>query len=414
MKVCLINCYSDRNSGDLGIIYGTLNYLRSYSEGMTITAVSSFSKKDPWFKTEHVELRKNIDFLHATPIGRVFGSSLLKRIVVLIREIPLMLIIWIFSGFTLKRILSGLGYSRLVSDLVSSDLIVSKGGSFLCNRNNYIDKIRLVRELTILKLSTKLNRNTVIAGQSIGPVYGVFSRIILRNVLKSTRTVIVREELCLQSYSYLFDGVNVKKGYDFAFNLSNKFIDQFECDIVDNNVIGLTLKVYPSEKQNIFYLSKLKEIVQKLVLKGFSIVIIPHVRIDDDDKQAQNLMSILDEVCDKRIKVLEQDLSINELLALYNKLVLLIGTRLHSTIFALTMGTPAINIGYHGTKAKGVYRSIGLDDWQFDLEELDSNVLIESVLHLVKQGKIDSTAVNRARKRNEEIVYGLLNSSSKK
>lgn len=412
MKVCLINCYSDRNSGDLGIIYGTLNHLRAYSRSMKISAVSSFSKDDPWFKTEHVELRQNVDFLHATPVGRVYGSNIIMKMAVLIGESPLMFLIWMLPVPVLIRFLNVLGYAELVKDILSSDLVISKGGSFLCNRDNYVDKIRLFRELTILKLASKLNKNTIIAGQSIGPVYGTKSRTVLRNVLQSLKMVIVREELCLNQYSSLFEGTNVVSGYDFAFNIT-KVKNSTEKSIVDDaKIIGLTVKVYPTDKQNRIYLTKLKYIVQHLIAEGFRLSIIPHVRIDDDEKQAQNLIAILDEGYDKHIKIIEKNLSIEDLLSFYNSISLLIGTRLHSTIFALTMGTPAINIGYHGTKAKGVYGSIGLDEWQYDLEELNSDVLINKALDLIGKGKIDSSIVGEAQRRNEDILYSLLDGSN--
>ena len=49
MKIVLIHCYSDNNKGDLGIILATIQLLRAATPSVTITAVSTFEEKDPYF-----------------------------------------------------------------------------------------------------------------------------------------------------------------------------------------------------------------------------------------------------------------------------------------------------------------------------------------------------------------------------
>ena len=60
-KILLINSYSDNNKGDLGIILGTINNIRKVDKSCEINAISSFSKGDIYFNTEHEELKKYIN-----------------------------------------------------------------------------------------------------------------------------------------------------------------------------------------------------------------------------------------------------------------------------------------------------------------------------------------------------------------
>ena len=60
-RVVLINSYSDRNKGDLGIILGTINIIKSKYPNCKIDAISSFASDDNWFYSEHIELKKYIN-----------------------------------------------------------------------------------------------------------------------------------------------------------------------------------------------------------------------------------------------------------------------------------------------------------------------------------------------------------------
>ena len=139
-KIVLINSYSDNNKGDLGIILGTIKTLKESNQNCEISAISSFAKKDIFFKTEHEELKKYVTKIVPTVIGRVDNKSLLGKIIKVMTDYFKIFFINFSPKFLLKIYLK-MFHKEILSEILSSDLIISKGGSFLCNRDNYIDKI---------------------------------------------------------------------------------------------------------------------------------------------------------------------------------------------------------------------------------------------------------------------------------
>ena len=47
MKYSLINCYSDYNKGDLGIILTTVRFLQEIDKDADITGISTYNYSDP-------------------------------------------------------------------------------------------------------------------------------------------------------------------------------------------------------------------------------------------------------------------------------------------------------------------------------------------------------------------------------
>jgi polysaccharide pyruvyl transferase WcaK-like protein len=69
---------------------------------------------------------------------------------------------------------------------------------------------------------------------------------------------------------------------------------------------------------------------------------------------------------DVNIELIEAPLSLPEYYKLISEMDLMIGMRLHSSLIALRMGVPAINISYT-LKGKDIYTHLGLHAWVFDL-----------------------------------------------
>ena len=61
--------------------------------------------------------------------------------------------------------------------------------------------------------------------------------------------------------------------------------------------------------------------------------------------------------------------------AAYGHVDMLLGTRLHSNIFALSEGVPIVAIGYQ-YKTRGVLRMLGLERWMLDIEQVSEETLV--------------------------------------
>tara|TARA_B100002051_G_scaffold241835_1_gene246611 strand:- start:1682 stop:2917 length:1236 start_codon:yes stop_codon:yes gene_type:complete len=405
-RVVLINSYSDRNKGDLGIILGTINIIKSKYPNCKIDAISSFASDDNWFYSEHIELKKYINKIFPNVIGRVHKKSIIGKLYIVIRDIVKSFFIEFFPIWFLDIYLS-IFHSQTKKIIKKSNLIISKGGSFLCNRDNFIDKLRLQRELMIFRICLRYNKKIIIWGQSIGPVYGKRDLLRIRNILKKMKLVVVREQLCLSSYNFIFkDLKNIIIGHDLAFNLPNEKILKLNKAILlkDKCNVAFTLKNYNSESNNKKYFEILKNIIDHLNNNyDCTFHFVPHVTIDDDVLQVKRFVSLISKSISKnRIIVDENEYSINNLLEIYKSKDILIGTRLHSTIFALTTNTRVINIGYHGTKAKGVFNNIGLGDCQFDIDD-PMNKIIHQINNLLADNFDFSEKLKQIRSENNNI-----------
>ena len=52
MRYTLINCYSDNNKGDLGIILATIDLLKEHDSSADIVGISTYNYSDPNYHHE--------------------------------------------------------------------------------------------------------------------------------------------------------------------------------------------------------------------------------------------------------------------------------------------------------------------------------------------------------------------------
>jgi polysaccharide pyruvyl transferase WcaK-like protein len=60
---------------------------------------------------------------------------------------------------------------------------------------------------------------------------------------------------------------------------------------------------------------------------------------------------------------------------------------MHSTIFAMVAGTPAVAIAVRGAKARGVYRGLGIEDLIIDRARLTPEELGTKLQEIVDRGQ---------------------------
>lgn len=391
MKITLIHCYSDFNKGDLGIILSTIKQLEKLSPGCSIDGVSTYDLGDPQFTNDHKILRNHLDNIYPCIFGILYfkfngkiyqnaALKMLKFFTKMLRLGPLLLLPK--NAFFLKLLLTETEF-KTFECLLSSDLIVSKGGSFLCNEDNMRSKLAFFRLVYINMLLRKYKKKYVILGQSLGPVYGAKSIRLLNKVLAGSEQVFLRERLCLETYSYIdktkCSDIIVN---DIAFTLDTS-------TVVENNLlkssrlkIGLTVKFVGD---NTVYNNMLLETIIFFIKKYDALFIIyPHVTVDDDIVKAKELYFLLEDKYKGNVLVFNNNYTPLELRYMYSQMDLLIGTRLHSTIFSMSAGVPCINIEYHGTKSLGIYQELGLGELVVLKKDFNSTHLINTVELIIK------------------------------
>jgi colanic acid/amylovoran biosynthesis protein len=98
----------------------------------------------------------------------------------------------------------------------------------------------------------------------------------------------------------------------------------------------------------------------------------------EDDRIAARQVRDRMETMGDQVIILEDVLSTSALRTLYKQLDVMVASRLHSGIFALSVGTPTLFIGYL-TKTRGVLEDLGMQEWLIELEKFEEAELINKL-----------------------------------
>lgn len=374
-KYTLINCYSDNNKGDLGIILSTIDYIKNNDPDAEITGVSTYNYSDPSYHTEHLLLSKKIDVFPSI-FGELNIGSYKTQSVKLIKfcwDTIRIVIFYALPVFVSSKFLFSKHEKKTFLNLVNSDYIISKGGSFICNNLDVRSKIALLRLLYIFLLSFKLKKKVIILNQSIGPVYGKHSIKLVNYILSKCDQVVLRENYCIDEYQYLRFPKNTIISNDIAFFLKPKeIINNF---LTSNINIGITMK-YVDKSETLKYQNMWIKFIEYVLLnyKNTKIVIFDQVPIDKDIEASWEIYKNIKDIYKDKVLFMTNYYESSILKYLYGQMDFFVGTRLHSTIFAMGELVPTINVSYHGTKAEGVFKNMGVSE--FVVQEYDENILI--------------------------------------
>ena len=369
MKYGIMQCWSDFNKGDLAIIESTIQGIRATDTDAAIHAISCFDFDDERFSTDHVFLKKSVDTLNPAIFGllklKLFGvvySSTMAKLIAFCLLSFRIGAVWILPPKYWHSFLNSREIETL-KVIESCDVLISKGGSFLDCTSSIRDRVGLFRVLFFFLMIKKMGKRYYILGQSIGPVYGKWLRKILNRVLKDAESVFLRETICLKEYPYIVIPAS-KIGFsnDSAFLLS----PSKELAVVFNREelnVGITLRSIENDPESYFLVmcTAISYLVEKHNAK---ITIFPQVsmKTDTDARVARDIIAAQPDRIVKNIVILGGNYSPSELKRMYGEMDLFIGTRLHSTIFAIGMGVPSIGLVYQGIKAQGIFENIGIAD----------------------------------------------------
>jgi polysaccharide pyruvyl transferase WcaK-like protein len=410
MKYSLSHCYTDKNKGDAAIIIATVQLIRSLDENASVQIFSTYGDKDNRFNEDHEDIKKYADVLYPGLFydpQPLFGSKNDKSRIFsfIIIFIKYLLVLVSSNKFFLKLILSE--NERLsVNALLSSDIIISKGGSYLTTQNKSLRQtFSLIRMLYPFIFAKRYNKKMYIFSQSLGPIFGNFNLILFQKSLNKVRCIYLRERLCLENYnsvSSLCSKVPCKIIPDTAFFLESDDPSENQ-EIIDSKEfnVGYTLvdhafKYLNSESERVvrienYKLSIIESIKYVIDSKNAIVHIFPQVLANNsfaghnDIKISQEIIDYFnDTVYEGKIHFYNVNWTPTQLRHLYSKMEIFIGTRLHSVIFALSVGTPSINISYHGTKSQGILNDIpGFEHFIIDIDHINPQSFMKLVCNLI-------------------------------
>jgi colanic acid/amylovoran biosynthesis protein len=229
--------------------------------------------------------------------------------------------------------------------------------------------------------------------QSIGPLQRRWERNLLKWLLTRTRITFVREPISLRLAMDLgIPAEKVKLSPDLAFESASvdrdyalSRLDDLGHDgskgKVGVTVINRMIETLKGEWFSLYY-SALAASLERLVQKyGVRIYFFPQVigpsPQEDDRIAARKVGEIMKDVTEN-IVIVEEQLSPAMLKGMYGLMDIFVATRMHSGIFALSMGVPTLLIGYL-TKIRGMVESLDLQEWLIEIEKVDEEYLWEKL-----------------------------------
>lgn len=214
--------------------------------------------------------------------------------------------------------------------LQKADLILEVPGDISTNTNLFSQLVRFL-------FYRLFNKNFVIYSCSLGPFKGKIAELIARYLYNHVSLLIVREE---PSRDYL-KKIGVKKIFltaDHAFLLTgkpNKSLEQLAQS--SKPFVGVSVK-YLFGQQFAGYQELIMAIIEHLNQKmKFNVILIPHV--DKDKILSKKIYGL---VKNSQVHLLKGNYSPAELKALIGKGEFFVGSRLHASIGALSLGIPAM------------------------------------------------------------------------
>lgn len=371
MKILITNIVT-LNAGDAAILYAMVDVLRTAFGDDTEFVVYDKHGDAPARYYPDLEFRKLL-YLSREAHGRDFKLGLWSAK----HGIPL-----------LPQVLLSSTERRDISEYKNADLIVSSGGTYL------VENYSLAARIFDYQLSLYLGKPLVFFTQSLGPFANPQNRAELLPIFQESIAVLVRDE---QSYANLeelgVDKTRIHLAADAVFALSD--VPAIEAAKTNGRSaerlrVAISVREWkhfktidPAEGMK-RYIESLRGLTTYLVEKHHADVTyistcqgMPEYWTDDS-KLAQIIVDGLPESIRESVSVDSSFRRPAELAATLKNYNLVIATRMHMAIIALSVGTPVLPIAYE-FKMHGLFERLGQARWVQDIESVSGAVLIEKL-----------------------------------
>jgi colanic acid/amylovoran biosynthesis protein len=276
-----------------------------------------------------------------------------------------------------------------ISLLKECDTFFVKGGGFIHAYGERIAPYLMWYALFYIRLAEKLHKTVVILPNSFGPFKGMTVKKQVKRVLSKVGLIFAREGLSVFMLSELLGKtIPIQMDVGFFLKMANKekvfnLLQKYNIGINDK-VIGITVRPwrFPGLKDGIQlynnYLYSMEKLVEYLLNQHYKVVFCNQSLGPNAHEDDRNIIRILyNKLQEKNLIWINENLSCDELKAIYSHFYLLIGTRFHSVIFSMTTDVPSISISYGGNKGQGIMSDYDLGGYVISIDEITSDKIID-------------------------------------
>lgn len=414
MNVLLTHAYSRENKGDAAILSVLIKEVKKNLQPRTII-ITTMENTKKYQKFEGQPQIASLFYLSIYRTTNIFGRLFFTSYIFSITFIWAVLYRWIRIdiSFVLDKKLKG-----TIQAYRDADLIIPIGGGYLRGNSSINGTFALIIVLYEIFLGELLGKKITLYSQSIGPFATSLQTWFVSFVLRKVDLIIVRENFSLALLHKLnIPKEKIAKFPDAAFLLDAKKITKDNKTLrtlgIKNNrkIVGITARQWMSKKEQTSYEKHIATFADFAIReKHMQVLFIPQVTSvmhnDDDSKVEKRIMKYMKEK--EYVWCLGKNYTHQEIKNIYGMLHYLIGTRMHSNIFALLGNVPVIAIAYE-YKTQGIMQDLGLMEWVLPIEKVTAEGLINAFSKLIKKSReylalLDQTLPSYREEANKAIL----------
>ena len=390
-KIVLINVHSSLNAGDAALTEVTVAQLEKKFHDIEIEIVMNDPMSYYHDEKTLVSFLTWVNQSNIKPIFRFFWLIFISAIPALTKRM-------LGKAFYLPLCPS---ITPTIKSLIDADLVISSAGGYYYSYAKGRAFLYISYTLALVILA---GNPLYMLPQSYGPFQYWYERIIAKWLLPRVNVLMVREPESLEYLNKLRihnQSIHLFPDMAFSFNGSQNenSVDSFMLILnklpKDQPLLGITVIDWGTQYLKF---SNQDQYEQSLVviIKHFinnyngSIILFPQScgpsPSEDDRIPAMRIINRLSEF-NGRIILIDNPLRPDVLKTLFGYLDILIGTRMHSNIFAMIEGTPVIAIGYL-PKTFGMASMVGIENWVIAIEDINPNVLMDKLDELWKDREL--------------------------
>lgn len=356
MKIVFLHVYSEKNTGDAAIVHVMLRkYIQLYPGAEIV--LSSITKQ------------QHKSFMDAEYISSFFQEAIYRSDSAKVRALRTFAIC---LGAYFRGKFFGGRLREFVQHIKSADLIVGVGGGYIQADATVHDWVTLVLTLIEIWFCKREGKQVILEAMSIGPFATNWQKKLAAKVLNQVDTIFVRENItaaCLKNIGVVTP--TITKAVDLGFYFKPKTKEKMKNYLMKRGVfftkpvLGITVKkcfALDDPRQRAYEEGIAGFVNQVLKDKDMKVVFIPHVTAkmqhDDDREIIQRIKPLL--IYKEKTILLMEEYNYQDIKGIYENLTWLVGTRMHSVIFALTAQVPVVAIGYE-PKTLGIMKTLGLE-----------------------------------------------------
>ena len=224
---------------------------------------------------------------------------------------------------------------------------------------------------------------------TIGPLNRRWEQFLVKWVAKRTEITFVRDMISFDELKRLgIPSIRYRAVPDLAFayphcdpELGRKLLSAHGFSESETTpLLGVTMMNWgeqtPSFKNQFVYETAVAHAIKMFVekYKG-KVILFSQVRgptyEEDDRVSARRVFQQVQDLKDN-VAIIEEDVTTEKLKSAYSFMDLFLGTRLHSNIFAISEGVPALMIEYR-YKTRGVMEFLNLESWVIDIHKIQNS-----------------------------------------